>query len=269
MGKIYSVNGVDCKCSISAGVIISQDGKTVAVNDYGKLGAILSILTDANGPHVINRQGKRIDTGYAVCEAWNNVYPGDGPRKVERRDGNIMNTTADNLKWVPDLVPYAQTLSPLKRVEWMGRQVTVLKNGKVMAGGEDLPVEDHYHDDATDCDRFLYKPFVKAGGLQLSVDDLMAVASYVGGDPAGMKCPKVLHIDFDMMNFNSDNLVWREFSSSDYQEYIEAMITTCKAKSDIANMGKDAPDNWFRPPFCAKEYYNYKASGRFGGYHKP
>lgn len=267
--KIYSINGEDGCCSISSGVIISSDGKTVAVNNYGQVGATLPVLTDADGPYVNNRQNKRIDTGYAVAEAWNYAYPGDGPKKAERRDGNIMNTSADNLKWVPDLLPYTQNTSYLKRVEWMGRQVTVYKSGKVMAGGLDLPVEDHYHDAATDCDRFLYKPFVKAGGLQLPMDDLMAAASYVGGDPTGMWCPKVLHKDFDMMNYDACNLEWAERSCPEYEDYIDACIETMKAKSAIINAGKDVPDTWFRPPYCPKEYYNWKASGRFGGYHKP
>ena len=267
--KHYSVNGEDCCCSISGGVIISQDGKTVAINDFGKPGNCLNVQTDSTGPYVINRQGARIDTGYAVAEAWNFQYPGDGPRKAVRKDGNVLNTSADNLKWVPDLDPYVPASAPLKRVEWMGRQITVFKTGKVKAGGNDLPIEDHYHDSATDCDRYLYKPFVMAGGLQLPMDDLMAAASYVGGDPTGMKCPKVLHKDFDMMNFDSSNLEWKEFSSPEYQEYIDAMIATNQEKSERTNNGKDVPDKWFLPPFCPKEYYNYKASGRFGGYHKP
>ena len=269
MAKIYNVNGVDCKCSISAGLIISQDGKTVAINNFGQVGTVLTIRTDADGPYVINRLKQRVNIADAVCDAWFHKYPGDGPSKVEHRDGNIMNTFADNLKWVPNLLPYTQSTSLLKRVEWIGRQVTVYKSGKVMAGGLELPVEDHYHDAATDCERFLQKPFVKAGGLQLPMDDLMAAACYVSGDPTGMWCPKVLHKDFDMMNYDACNLEWAERSCPDYEDYIDACIETMKAKSEIANPGKEVPENWFRPPYCPKEYYNWKASGKYGGFHKP
>ena len=263
--KTFSVNGEDCYCSISTGLLISKDGKTVALNNYGKVGDILPVLQDASGPYVINKAGKRIDTGYAVAEACLFPYPGDGPKKAKRLDGNEMNTAAENLMWVPDLVPYTRSTSPVKRVDWMGRSALVTTAGKVIDGGMELPVEDHYHDTPTDCDRFLYKPFVEVGGLQLPMDDLMAAAGYVGGDPTGMKCPKVLHVDNDMMNFDSGNLVWAERSSPEYEDYIEAIIATCKMNSDKANAGKDVPEKWFLPPYCPKEYYNWKASGKYGG----
>ena len=68
-----------------------------------------------------------------------------------------------------------------------------------------------------------------------------------------------------MMNFDSGNLVWAERSSPEYEDYIEAIIATCKMNSDKANAGKDVPEKWFMPPFCPKEYYNWKASGKYGG----
>ncbi len=268
MAKKYSINGVDCRCSISAGILISQDGKTAALNDYGNVGTIISIQTDTEGPYLLNRQGKRIDAGNAVAEAWGLKYPGDGPRKAERIDGNIMNTQLDNLKWVPELTPYTRSTAPLKRIEWMGRVVTVFKMGKVKYNGQDLPVEDHYHDPDTDCDRYVHKPFVKAAGLQLSMDDMMAAASYVGGDPAGMKCPMVLHIDFDPLNFDSSNLIWAERTSDEYMEYIEAYIDVWRENSAVANPGKAVPEFWFRPPFCPKEYQNWKANKKYN-FRKP
>ena len=182
--KTVPVNGNDCYFSIGTGLLISKDGKTVALNNFGKVGDILPVLQDASGPYVINKDEKRIDTGYAVADACLFPYPGDGPKKAKRLDGNVMNTDADNLMWVPDLDSYTQSEVMLKRVEWMGRNVTVLRTGKVMDGGMVLPVEDHYHDNTTDCERFLYKPFVKVNGLNLPVDDLMAAAGFVGGDPS-------------------------------------------------------------------------------------
>ena len=263
--KTVPLNGNDCYFSISTGLLISKDGKTVALNNYGQPGNTLTVLQDASGPYVINKSGKRIDTGYAVADACLFPYPGDGPKKAKRLDGNVMNTDADNLMWVPDLDSYAQTGAILKRVEMSERNVTVLRSGKVMEGGVELPVEDHYHDASTDCDRFTYKPFVVVGGLNLPVDDLMATAGFVGGDPSGMKCPKVLHKDHDMLNFNADNLEWAELSGKEYQDYVNDIIATCRAKSDIANAGKTVPDKWFMPPYCPKEYFNWKASGKYGG----
>lgn len=264
MAKTYSINGVDCRCSISAGILISQDGKIAALNDYGNVGTVLSVQTDAEGPYVINREGRRIDIGYMVAEAWGLRYPGDGPRKVERMDGNIMNTQLGNLKWVPELTPYSTSTAPLKRIEWMGKTVTVFKTGNVKHKGVDLSVEDHYHDMVTDCDHFVHKPFLKVAGVQLSMDDVMAAASYVGGDPSGMTCPMVLHIDFDPLNFDSNNLLWAERTSEEYMEYIEAYIDAWRAKSALVNAGKNVPEYWFRPPFCPKEYQNWKANKKFG-----
>ena len=263
--KSVPISGEDGYFSIGTGLIISKDGKTVALNNYGKVGDILPVLQDASGPYVINKDGKRIDTGYAVADACLFPYPGDGPKKAKRLDGNVMNTDADNLMWVPDLDSYTQSEVMLKRVEWMGRNVTVLRTGKVMDGGMVLPVEDHYHDNTTDCERFLYKPFVKVNGLNLPVDDLMAAAGFVGGDPSGMKCPKVLHKDYDMMNFDAGNLEWAELSGADYQNYVDAVIATCRMKSDNVNAGKTVPEKWFMPPYCPKEYFNWKASGKYGG----
>lgn len=265
MRKNYIINGTDCQCSTSSGLMISKDGKTVALNNFGKPGDTLTILQDASGPYVNNKAGERIDIGDAVADAWLNKYPGNGPKKVKYLDGNVMNTDADNLKWIPDLTPYTQSGVILKRVSWMGRTVTVTKTGKAMAGGVELPVEDHYHDDTFDAERYLYYPFVKVGGLQLPMDDLMAAASFIGGDPAGMTCPMVLHKDYDMMNFDSSNLEWVERSSPEYEDYINAMIATNRVKSDIANPDKDIPEKWFMPPYCPKEYFNWKASGKYGG----
>ena len=269
-GKILSIKGVDCSCSILGRVWISEDGATVAPNEYGKAGDVLPVLNDTDGPYVVPRWGIKLRIALAVNDAWNDAYPGDGPKKVVFRDGNVMNTHKENLKWEPDLCPsYTQTTSFLKKISWMGQDVTVYKTGMVMYKGNSLPLLDHYHDLPNDCERFVYKPFVLAGKLQLAMDDLMAAASFVGGNPAGMKCPKVLHIDHDMMNFDSGNLEWAEFSSPEYQDYVADMIATCQGKSAATNPGKDVPYKWFLPPFCPKEYYNYKASGRYGGYHKP
>lgn len=263
--KEYNVNGTICHCSITGRVLISEDGRTIADNHYGQPGEILTVQNDSTGPYIINSAGNRIDVGFAVAEAWLNQYPGDGPKRAKRLDGNVMNVSADNLKWEPDLDGYTQTTSLLRRVEWMGQSVSVCKNGKVMSGALELPLEDHYYVSECDCERYLYKPFVLLGKIQLPVDDLMAVAGYVGGSPVGMKCPKVLHKDFDMENYDSGNLEWTEFSSPRYQDYIEAMITINKMKSDITNAGKIVPDKFFLPPYCPKEYFNYKASGMTWG----
>lgn len=266
--KQYLINGVACQCSITGSAMVSEDGKTVASNDYGKVGNSLSVLNDADGPYFINRFGKRIDLGFSVMEAWGNMAPFDGPRKAVRIDGNMMNCAASNLKWAPDAIPATQPTTILKRVEWMGQSVTVYRNGTVESGGKSLAVEDHYMDPVTQFSRFLYKPFVLVGKVQLPMDDLMAAAGFVSGNPQGMKCPKVLHKDFDMLNYDASNLEWAEFSGQDFQDYINAMISTCKAKSDACNQGAQVPETWFRPPYCPKEYYNYKACGKFGGYKK-
>ena len=105
MRKNYIINGTDCQCSTSSGLMISKDGKTVALNNFGKPGDTLTILQDASGPYVNNKAGERIDIGDAVADAWLNKYPGNGPKKVKYLDGNVMNTDADNLKWIPDLTP--------------------------------------------------------------------------------------------------------------------------------------------------------------------
>lgn len=263
--KVYLVNNIECHCSITGGIMISEDGKTIALNNYGKVGDELTIQNDASGPYVINRLGKRIDVGYAVAEAWLNAYPGDGPKKAERIDGNIMNCAASNLKWMPDFDAITpDTGGFLKRVNMLGQDVVVYRTGKVMLGSLELDIKDSYHDEATDCERFLFKPYASSGKTQLPMDDLMAYAGFVSGSPAGMKCPKVLHINYDVMDFNASNLVWAEFSSPDFQNYLSAVIETNLAKSAVANAGKIVPDNWFRIPFCPKEYFNYKASGMFG-----
>lgn len=263
-GKIIPINGVDCSCSILGRVWISDDGSIVASNDYGKVGDVLPIMKDAEGPYVVPRYGTKLHTALAVNDAWNDTYPGDGPKKVAFKDGNVMNTHKDNIRWEPDLCPYTQTTSFLKKVSWMGQDVTVYKSGKVMYKGSELPLLDHYHDTSHGCERFVYKPYVLASKLQLSVDDIMAAACYVGGDPSGMMCPKVLHKDHDMLNYDSENLEWAEFSSPEYQDYIADMIATCQGKSAATNPGKDVPPEWFRGPYCGKSYYNYKAGGKNG-----
>jgi hypothetical protein len=170
---------------------------------------------------------------------------------------------------MPDLSLYAQTGVPLKRVEWMGRSVTVLRTGEVKSDGITLSLEDHYHDVPTDCDRYVQKAFVVVGKLNLPVDDLMALAGFVGGDPTQMKGPKVLHKDHDMLNFKADNLVWTELSGKEYYDYIEDVIATCRINSDAANPGKQVPDKWFMHPYCPPDYSIWKGRGTKGGKGKP
>ena len=43
-GKILSINGVDCSCSILGRVWISEDGAVVAPNEYGKAGGPLPVM---------------------------------------------------------------------------------------------------------------------------------------------------------------------------------------------------------------------------------
>lgn len=267
--KVFPVGNVDCYCSVSTGLFISKDGKTVALYHYGKPGNTLTVLQDASGPYVINESGKRIDIAYAVADACLFPYVGDGPKKVKYLDGDVMNTDADNLMWLPDLSSYAQTGVPLKRVEWMGKSVTVLRTGEVKLDGNTLPIEDHYHDGPTDCDRFVQKAFVVVDKLNLPVDDLMAVAGFVGGDPTQMVGPKVLHKDHDMLNFKADNLEWTELSGKEYYDYIEDVIATCRINSAAANTGKDVPEKWFMHPYCPPDYSKWKGRGKKGGKGKP
>lgn len=263
--KKFPVNGVDCYSSVSTGLLVSKDGKTVALNNFGKVGDILPVLQDASGPYVINKSGQRIDIGYAVADACLFPYVGDGPKKVTYLDGDVMNTDADNLMWLPDLASYVQNGVPLKRVEWMGRSVTVLRSGEVMSEGIALPLVDHFHDVPTDCERFVQNAFVVVGKLNLPVDDLMALAGFVGGDPTQMNGPRVLHKDHDMMNFKAENLEWAELSGKEYHDYIDDVIATCRIKSDAANPGKDVPEKWFMHPYCPPEYSIWKGRGKTGG----
>ena len=53
----------------------------------------------------------------------------------------------------------------------------------------------------------------------LFVDDLMAAAGYVSGERYILGNPRVLHKDFDPMNFDSNNLEWVEAIDPRYIEY--------------------------------------------------
>ena len=155
--KTKQINGKDCLCSISSRVWVSEDGKTVAPNDFGKAGSALPVMTDTDGAYVVPRFGEKVRVADAVSDAWNNQYPGDGPKKVTYRDGDVMNTHADNLKWEQDLTPYSQNTSFMTPVSWMGQSFNVYKSGKVKFKGVEQQVQDHYHDKANDCERFVYK----------------------------------------------------------------------------------------------------------------
>ena len=123
--KSVQINGQDCQCSISSRVWVSEDGKTVTPNDYGKAGSALPVMTDADGPYVVPRFGEKVRVAEAVCDAWNNMYPGDGPKKLLYKDGDVMNTHADNLKWEQDLTPYMQNTGFMTPVSWMGQSFNV------------------------------------------------------------------------------------------------------------------------------------------------
>lgn len=74
------------------------------------------------------------------------------------------------------------------------------------------------------------------------LSDLMEKAGYIQGDDSVLKNPKILHIDYDMMNCSSDNLMWVEGDDERLNTYYARKKEDGHKRNIELNPGEYIPD---------------------------
>ncbi len=213
-------------------------------------GSELTIETDSDGYKFVDSGFCNVYLDDAVAKGFLKVPAAYEAYYVKHIDGDPGNCSKDNLQWV---TVDEKVLTTAKTVFFdEGSYITrdgelVIKKGKVI---ERAQIRDRWLD--TDLDRvwvyeipqaFTYETDVW-GPDMYDIEECMAKAGYIGGNKNDLKKPVILHIDGDVSNFRSDNLLWVE---EDDPRYVQFKADCLQRQKDLIkkyNKGYTLPDNW-------------------------
>lgn len=241
------------------GFAVSEDGKTVLrhyENDFGS-GIIakrppsrLTVQTDKDGRCFVRTQDHgviMVDVMVAAafcqpCPSPNSMF------ELVHKDGAQSNCHYKNLEWQRKQSVPQSTLHTTKNKVKLTNGLTVHKDGSVFDGIQELNHQICIFDSDTNL-FFAIQPIVRYRRpnqwnriveLKTNIDSLMAGAGYVGGEKYDFTNPRILHKDYDWLNFDSTNLEWCDASDQRYLDYAQKQTEDMK-EWNIAN-NKDFPD---------------------------
>lgn len=221
------------------------------VNDQGTYveddeGQPLTIKTDSDGNKYVDDSGILFVDELVALAYLKRPIPFDG-YYVTHLDGNKSNCEAINLSWV-HVQP--NVITPAKNVYF--NDMVVGQNGTLIVG--------KVRETATVCS-FIYDPdfdlyfaslipnayTAETNPSELELHDVekwMEKAGYISGDKTKFKTPVILHIDGNVENFASSNLVWCEDSDARFLNFYQQ----CKERQHRLilerNQGRNIPSCW-------------------------
>ena len=237
--KYKTINGKRCRYYKDGYVWVSEDGTEVAIKSKNGSWKYLSIKTDGNGE-------KYVQTDYQIIYVKKAVFICfcycDDPNKTQiwYKDGNPANLYYKNLI-AREPRTYHTTAATFDLINGLN----ITSGGEVYNNGIKIPISDCIGDADTDLMRCI-DPYVSnpEGRGKLWMDDLMAIAGYVGGEKYDFTNPVILHKDNDPMNFCSDNLEWVEAADPEYLEYQKRFEEWLHQRNIELNPGKPLPPGW-------------------------
>ena len=165
---------------------------------------------------------------------------------LSHKDGNLDNYEPSNLEW-KQVSETEQTKAG--HVYFYNHYVG--KDGSIFVYcGKDIEkgqIRERWLDDDLDATWIFESPvmYTYEKGFY-HPDEYMAKAGYVAGDKTALKNPVILHRDYDVGNYSSDNL---EYVESDDPRYIEYDALRKQRQKDLikkynTDLGYQIPSNW-------------------------
>ena len=165
---------------------------------------------------------------------------------ISHKDGNLENYESSNLEW-KQVSETEQTKAG--HVYFYNHYVG--KDGSIFVYcGKDIEkgqIRERWLDDDLDATWIFESPvmYTYEKGFY-HPDEYMAKAGYVAGDKTALKNPVILHRDYDVGNYSSDNL---EYVESDDPRYIEYDALRKQRQKDLikkynTDLGYQIPSNW-------------------------
>ena len=165
---------------------------------------------------------------------------------ISHKDGNLENYEPSNLEW-KQVSETEQTKAG--HVYFYNHYVG--KDGSIFVYcGKDIEkgqIRERWLDDDLDATWIFESPvmYTYEKGFY-HPDEYMAKAGYVAGDKKALKNPVILHRDYDVGNYSSDNL---EYVESDDPRYIEYDALRKQRQKDLikkynTDLGYQIPSNW-------------------------
>lgn len=237
--KYKTINGKRCRYYKDGYVWVSEDGTAVAIKSKNGSWKYLSVKTDGNGEKYVRTDYQTIYVKKAVFICF--CYC-DDPNKTQiwYKDGNPANLYYKNLI-AREPRTYHTTAATFDLIN--GLRIT--SGGEVYNNGVKMPISDSIGDADTDLMRCI-DPYVSnpEGRGKLWMDDLMAITGYVSGERYILGNPRVLHKDYDPMNFDSNNLEWVEAIDPRYIEYQKKVDEWKHQRNIELNPGRRLHPGW-------------------------
>lgn len=220
------INGKMMRYCVVYNVWVNMEG-TYAYREYNDPSKNCSLIIHikADGSKYLNTKSHGeilLDEAVAICFR---PMPKDGKKYILiHKDGNLGNCNAYNLEWKQ--VP---KYSPTDKERELDNGLVVRINGEILDRRKVLPLVKESGDGDTNRivaiePKVCYRRKNQWGvsdDKSAFIDDLMAAAEFVDGDPSLLVRPRVLHKNMDYLDFHADNLEWVEENSVEYQEYMK------------------------------------------------
>lgn len=227
------------------GCFISIDGKHVERDYIDKNTGIKktyepTIYTNsATCEEFVEINHKRTNVAEMVLTCYGFPLQRNGLKQIiHHKDGDFSNNNLRNLEWIEDnpsnrakikaeIVAY-RIMSKEKAYKKLKIKATA--QGDITQNGKKLSVQHSLYDSDVDWASYFDRAWVEYDyknswgryeRRSISVDLVMNDFGFVSGDKTQFTIPVVLHLDNDLLNFNSSNLEWCDKTDPRYVKYME------------------------------------------------
>lgn len=244
MAKDINIKNKRCRWYRNGCCWVSDDGELAAVpvKGGGKKDIVPILLSPQKKKYIQHPWYGIIGIGAAVATCFCPPHPNDGKRwQINFKDNDSENCSYKNLEWTQ--YHYKTSNNPSELILIEDQKVEVFKTGYVEKDGAIQIIRDEVYDTDTDLWNCT-EPYIHVYREHTVMDDVMKMAGYIQGDDADLNRPVILHRDYNLKNFNSDNLEWCEVDDPRYKAYLEQKEKDKHQRRVELNPGKTLHPGW-------------------------